>query len=522
MSLPLFSLKDLSRLTPSSRGYRACCPVHHGKNASALSVDEYTGVGYCFVCNRAVLLVKELQNTGGVAKHPHAPSKKPIQHFPRPPKLWQVEEHRVLCELEERMLHALLLSPRAQGYLQERGIPPRVASQIGLGYLSRRALEDPVYASRASLLYRWVNAVVFPLYSRIVDDESGQESYIQGFIGRTIKLWSPGMDEDEHKKRLNAYNNAVSVHNDQIKEQEARKKSHILRWVKTEPAGFFYPHAPGGVGPIAVLVEGGWDSAAIVTCLASMQSSSLNPALRLPPGSVIGLAGTAVHPGQLPSQVESILLAFDDDNVGNLRMHLLRNELNKAGFPTYILAQDGAGEKDWSARWRTVGASGIRPLLQAYAYVAAWRHQTPPAGEPCIILVEELTDALALLDGAVAYGCNIDASQVVVLNSGFNGGAFIRSAPRSVVLASTVVPPAWLSDSRSPQAAQRVLVAQRERTRLLFQEIAAGGIRVYHCPPPNDGLGVTWWARWKTHGEKGVSIVFDAYRHARLAVHASA
>ena len=108
------------------------------------------------------------------------------------------------------MREALASSRRAQRYLDERGIPLVSASAAGVGYLSRAVWEQISPPEAQHLLKRWIGRILFPLASPLG----------QGFIGRTLLKWEPGMDENTHKALL-------------------ERPGAPRRWIKTNPAGWF-------------------------------------------------------------------------------------------------------------------------------------------------------------------------------------------------------------------------------------------------------------------------------------------
>jgi hypothetical protein len=178
-------------------------------------------------------------------------------------------------------------------------------------------------------LYRWTDRLLFPLYS-----PDGQ-----GYIGRSLWHWVPGIDEHQHKALL---------------EQPGAPR----RWIKTNPAGWFgydldqHPRA-------MILVEGAFDRLALLT--AGMR-----------PASIVALAGTAVRPDWIPAHVTTILLALDADAGGEQASERLIDQLEQAGLSVSTCSppQDSWGT-DWSERWRKRGCVSVRPLLEACARLAS-------------------------------------------------------------------------------------------------------------------------------------------------------
>ena len=227
------------------------------------------------------------------------------------------------------MREALTSSWRAQRYLSERDIPLTSASAAGIGYLSRAVWEQLSSPEAQHLLKRWIGRILFPLTS----------PYGQGFIGRTLLKWEPGMDENTHKALLD-------------------RPGAPRRWIKTNPAGWFGGDAlKQGEGPL-ILVEGGFDRLALL-------------AAGIPAASVLALVGTAARPSWLrwlAPQRQSVVLALDADRGGEEAMARLADEFQQAGLAVSLCPppHDWYG-KDWSERWRRLGPQSVWPLYEALA-----------------------------------------------------------------------------------------------------------------------------------------------------------
>jgi DNA primase len=226
------------------------------------------------------------------------------------------------------MCEALASSRKAQGYLNERGIPLAVARASGIGYLSRAVWEQAPTEWR-SLLTRWIGRIIFPLGS-----PEGQ-----GFIGRTLLRWEPGMDENAHKALLD-------------------QPGSPRRWIKTNPAGWFGFDETSRLTKQIVLVEGGFDR---LTLLAA----------GFPATSVLALVGTAARPAWLARsapQVKGVVLGLDADDGGQTAMERLAGEFRQAGLAVVLCPppRDRWG-KDWSERWRRLGPQSLWPLYEAFA-----------------------------------------------------------------------------------------------------------------------------------------------------------
>jgi hypothetical protein len=348
----LVSFSDLVDAVQSGERLRAYCPIHGSDHQRSLSIDLGTGWGFCHSCHATVLVQPNAPviasgqgnkcgqrrvNGGGFsdrASAAHLPlssvspyllrRERSTTSFPH----WQQEEVTALRAVAPLMREVLASTRRAQLYLNERALPPAIALASGIGYLSRAAWEQaPVSKEQQQLLKRWIGRIIFPLGS-----PDGQ-----GFIGRTLLKWEPGMDENAHKALL---------------EQPGSPR----RWIKTNPAGWFGFDTPARLDERVVLVEGGFDRLALL-------------AAGLPANAVIALVGTAARPAWLvrpATQVKRVVLALDADDGGAVAMERLAGEFRHAGFIVTLCppSHDRWG-KDWCERWRRLGPQSIWPLYEA-------------------------------------------------------------------------------------------------------------------------------------------------------------
>src|SRR5947209_8432984 len=279
---------------PLSRGeyVRAYCHIHGSDHQRSLSVNRRTGWGHCFnaTCEAVVLvaewnprLAQRLQCMNeqevSIDVHSPGPTRKPPLSIIQPvlllpsatPPQWQQEERQALLSLDGAMRKALVQSRRVRAYLHERGIPLEVAQACGVGYLPPQLLQLLGQREQQALLYRWTDRLLFPLYS-----PDGQ-----GYIGRSLWHWVPGMDEHWHKALLEQF-------------------GAPRRWIKTNPAGWFgynFDQHPRTI----ILVEGAFDRLALLA--AGMQRPS-----------VFALAGIAVRPDWIPAHVTPRLLVLQADD----------------------------------------------------------------------------------------------------------------------------------------------------------------------------------------------------------------
>jgi hypothetical protein len=338
---------------------RAMCPVHGGDRQRSLSIQlegDNAGFGYCHNCHATVLIAElnpeAAQRLGYTGEHGAVSAFAGRADSSAPQEEWQAVEILLLQSLHEHMRSALQRD-RARAYLAQRGIPFELADKMGLMYfpivteqkLHRKCLKNkkgetipfldgkitPCMTCRLKALSKWHDRIIFPLAS-----PAGP-----GYGGRTLFLWEPGMDENEHKKVINA-------HNEQAYEK-LNYASEVTRFRKTYPAGYFnygvvelYEHLH--------IVEGLFDALALL-------------AAGIP--NVIALAGTSINAQVLPPTVLSVVLALDGDSSGQSATAKLRKILRRVGLAvdTCYISDDGKGG-DWSERYRLHGEAGLAPLLR--------------------------------------------------------------------------------------------------------------------------------------------------------------
>ncbi len=344
---------ELATWAPRKMGskLRTYCPVHGGDHQRSLDIrleDDgpfKKGYGFCHNC-KATIFVIEMdprraacierdQQGDGRSSLKKIDLLKPRSRGASTPDQWQQKERSLLTSLYTRMRTALVQSERAQAYLQERAIPLEIAQAAGVVYLPPSALKSPDLQVQRTLVEKWCDRLIFPLWAA-----DGR----RGYAGRSLRLWKPGIDENEHKHLVEE--------SDKQAGKDERKK--IRRWRKTNPAGY------AGVGSKSlsaciVVVEGAFDRLALL-------------AAGLDPSDVIALVGTALQAEGLPLQVQSVVLGLDGDEPGQKAAQKLRGELQSAGLAVALCAvpQDKQG-KDWSERWRVVpDGDGVYPLIEAW------------------------------------------------------------------------------------------------------------------------------------------------------------
>ncbi len=369
---------ELARYAPRLSGgkLRAYCPVHGGDHQRSLEVrleDAGTfkkGYGHCHNCKANVFVIEmDPRRAEWIERHQgdgQYALKKIDLLKPRPRAVtqaeeWQQRERSLLTSLYPRMRTALVQSEYAQAYLRERAIPLEVAQAAGVVYLPPSALRSPDLQAQRGLVEKWADRVIFPLWAA-----DGR----RGYAGRSLRLWKPGMDENEHKQLVEEFDKRAG--------KDERRK--IRRWRKTNPAGYF------GVGskslsPCLVVVEGAFDRLALL-------------AAGLDAREVIALVGTALQVDTLPLQVQVVVLALDGDESGRKAALKLGSELQAAGLAVIVCAvpQDGQG-KDWSERYRTVpDGEGVFPVIEAWVGGLATVEE-PETKESPTVSVEDMGDS---------------------------------------------------------------------------------------------------------------------------------
>lgn len=257
----------------------------------------------------------------------------------------RIEQLALLHTWYPRMQKALS-HDRARAYLAQRAIPFDLADSAGLGYIP--ALSSmTVVTPEVEKLRRWCDRMVFPVYTT-----SGERCY----AGRSLYLWEPGMDEDEHKELLDGYN--------------ARMKAEggytVPRWLYTHLQGFFNWQVVASAEDSLIFVEGPFD---VLACLACGI------------GIAISIGTTGVDAGAIPLRIDRAIMALDIDGPGRLAANKLAKAMRRKGIEVEIAAPMG---KDWSAAYRLHGRVGLAPLLLSGV--------TAQAVEQSNIPIEQITE----------------------------------------------------------------------------------------------------------------------------------
>ncbi len=335
----------LSQMPIEGGRYRTYCPIHGSDHQRSLSINATNGFGQCFACNTRVFLTEfdplmaaRLQQRGAgtvFPRHEQEHARTPVA-LVRPEKQrvlhdWQLEERHVLSTLQAQ--GALRLDRdaawNAQAYLEARHIPVAVAIAAGVGYLECGASTRYGHA-----LQRWEDRLIFPL---MTPNSSGPE-LTEGFAGRLLWHWQCCPDEIAHKRYL---------------EQQDRK-----RWIKTNPAGWFWEARHMPTSSPVIVVEGPFDRLAVLAA-GHFQADEL-----------IALVGMALQPEWL-SDAQKVLLALDEDQGGRDASKRIEQKLRWNQVRVEICSPTSEQGKDWSECWRKHGSRGLEVL---YAHHALLNH----------------------------------------------------------------------------------------------------------------------------------------------------
>jgi Toprim domain-containing protein len=348
----VISENDLQGVKKIGRRIRALCPVHNSRDRD-LSIAPYypeledddeanqlAGWGHCHSAKCGVtVLVKEW--------NPRAARKcgTSVEGNARPKITVSLEEAEQADERQRKELDALqerypafqkaLMRSRPLAYLAGRGLSGELvdfAATLGIAYIPPA---DKWGSKPLALLSKWCDRLIFPFTTR-----EGE----RGYLGRTLHLWQPGMDENEHKR-------VIEVYNDEMEEKHHGEayKYQVRRWEKTYRSGFF--HAEALDGEHITIVEGPFDAIPLL-------AAGIN--------DIAAIAGAYIDIKAIPLNVCAITLAFDADTTGKAATLKVVNELARKGITPRICMppQDGRG-KDWSERYRLHGREGLVPLLAA-------------------------------------------------------------------------------------------------------------------------------------------------------------
>lgn len=329
-----------TRLTPGRTQYSGACPYPGcDRDTNGFMVwTELTSRNchfYCRGCRHSGDIVKLLEDIKGISfseactlleigqGKPAIPRRKPTQSE------WQKKERQFLTDCYP-YLRKGLQHERASAYLAQRGIPLEIAQRYGLCYMPPYKELDEDTQDAWHYMKQWTDRLIFPL--------SGGS-----FTGRALFLWSQGMNEDEHKARLDAFNEKVKTYN----RRASVKKPEIPRWYTTVAPGYFNGDALKTCEHITI-VEGPFDALALL-------------AGEITDGVAAGRDG--IRSDDIPVNVLSATLAYDSDAHGQEAARRDEKVFRRKGIRTIRCtpSEEDTG-KDWSARYRLQGKAGLERL----------------------------------------------------------------------------------------------------------------------------------------------------------------
>jgi hypothetical protein len=294
---------------------------------------------YCRTCKRSGDIVKLVQEIKGVSFSEAKALLEIGQGKPAVVRRQVTQSDRAKKEREflaglyrykQRGLH----HARAQAYLAGRGMPLEAAQQYGLCYIPPYKEMDGQTQKAWYGMRQWTDRLIFPLSDG-------------GFTGRALWLWTPGMDENEHKRLLDDFNQRVKAHN----QRATDKKEEIPRWY-TNGTGYFHGEVLNTCVHITI-VEGAFDALALLAGEIS---------------DAIAAGRNGIRCEDIPVKVLSATLAYDSDAKGQEAARRDEKIFRRKGIRTIrCTPSEDEQVKDWSARYRLQGRAGLqhlRTLLQ--------------------------------------------------------------------------------------------------------------------------------------------------------------
>jgi CHC2 zinc finger len=237
-------------------------------------------------------------------------------------------------EIIEHRMQAAIMHPRARAYLAFRAIPLSVATGEGVGYLPPSTAETRAIYHKNGL-HLWEDSFVTPTPS----------PWGKSYTARSLRLWIPGMDEEEQKHLL--------------------KELGSPRILKTGRAGWLWH--PQEVRRAVIMVEGVFEKLALL-------------AAGFAACDVIAVGSNAANIDWLPVQVAAVLVAFNADDRGRAGASRLVAELRCAGITAMSVSPpDDSQGSDCSARWRLAGQAGVDYLC------SAWKRFQLSAQDPLVV-----------------------------------------------------------------------------------------------------------------------------------------
>src|SRR2546429_1262732 len=240
-TIHVISENDLQHWKKIGRRIRSLCPIHHSRDRD-LSIAPYSeyldeddqrlaGFGYCHSANCGATVLVQEWNPSAAA---HILGRPVIAKEPKvsvtaedleKAESWQRRELDGLTRIYQHAA-SQLRHERAFSYLAQRGLGDQEAlgllESLGVAYIPP---DEEWKSSPPNELRKWCDRIIFPFTCA-----NGE----RGYLGRSLRFWQTGMDENEHKRIL-------VEHDKQMEEEHGKDAAQyqVRRWRKTYRNGFF-------------------------------------------------------------------------------------------------------------------------------------------------------------------------------------------------------------------------------------------------------------------------------------------
>jgi hypothetical protein len=345
-----------TRLSYGRTQYSGACPYDDcpGDDDGFMVWSELTARNchfHCRTCRRSGDIVKLIQDIKGIPfgeacavleigqGKPALDKNMARAERERKRKEASEQERAILARITQTSARGLQYE-RVQVYLEQRCIPLAVAQQYGLCYIPPLKSMSEDLQQAWWPMRQWTDRLLFPLSEG-------------GFTGRTLFLWTPGIDENEHKKSLDAFNGKVNAYNQRMnkiygKDAYKHRKDKIPRYYTTIVQGYFHGEVLQSCEHVTI-VEGPFDALAALAGGVS---------------DVIAAGRNGIRSEDIPVHVCYATIAFDGDTKGQEAADLCTKIFRRKGIKTQrCTPPDDEKGKDWSERFRLHGPDGVVALL---------------------------------------------------------------------------------------------------------------------------------------------------------------
>lgn len=356
---------DKRKSQPGRGDFWACCPFH-GEKTPSFHADDRKGIYHCFGCGVTGDHFRFLVEKGGLS-FPEAverlagqagvqlPARDPQQEAQQKKRNSLYDVMELATQYFEQAL-AANVGARARGYLNERGVAPKIQEQFRLGFApdSRNGLKEFLAQNQVTaqqmiacgLLVagddiavpfdRFRNRLMFP---------------IEDFRGRVVAFGGRAMSPEARAKYLNSpetelFHKRRTLYNGQM----ARQAAHD--------------------GKPLVVVEGYMD---VIACVQAGFQGAVAP---------LGTALTDEHLGLLWKMTQTPILCFDGDSAGQRAaarsMDVMLPMLKPGQSAKIVTLPEGVDPDDLI---KTEGRKGFEDLLASAVPLsqAIWSRETQNA-----------------------------------------------------------------------------------------------------------------------------------------------